>query len=48
MQFPSPLWGRGWTASGAFASRRGPGEGVQGVAATLVLGPLIYRELFIP
>jgi hypothetical protein len=25
---PSPLWGRGWTATGAFSSRGGPGEGV--------------------
>jgi hypothetical protein len=25
---PSPPWGRGWTATGAFTSRRGPGEGV--------------------
>ena len=26
MGLPSPL-GRGWTATGAFTSRRGPGEG---------------------
>ncbi len=25
---PSPPWGRGWTATGAFSSRGGPGEGV--------------------
>ena len=25
---PSPPWRRGWTAAGAFTSRRGPGEGV--------------------
>jgi outer membrane lipoprotein carrier protein len=25
---PSPLWGRGWTATGIFFSRGGPGEGV--------------------
>ena len=25
---PSPLWGRGWRASGVIASRGGPGEGV--------------------
>jgi hypothetical protein len=25
---PSPPWGRGWTAAGAFFSRGGPGEGV--------------------
>jgi hypothetical protein len=25
---PSPPWGRGWTATGAFTSRGGPGEGV--------------------
>jgi hypothetical protein len=25
---PSPLWGRGWAATGAFTSRRDPGEGV--------------------
>jgi len=25
---PSPLWGRGWTATGVFFSRGGPGEGV--------------------
>ncbi len=26
---PSPPWGRGWTATGAFTSRGGPGEGVK-------------------
>ncbi len=26
---PSPPWGRGWTAAGAFSSWRGPGEGVR-------------------
>ena len=25
---PSPPWGRGWAATGAFTSRRGPGQGV--------------------
>ena len=25
---PSPPWGRGWTAAGAFIRRGGPGEGV--------------------
>ena len=25
---PSPLWGRGWTASGVLISRGGTGEGV--------------------
>ncbi len=25
---PSPLWGRGWTATGVFISRGGTGEGV--------------------
>jgi hypothetical protein len=25
---PSPPWGRGWSATGAFISRGGPGEGV--------------------
>ena len=25
---PSPPWGRGWTATGVFFSRGGPGEGV--------------------
>src|ERR1035441_8564347 len=28
IELPSPLWGRGWTASGAVTSRGGPGEGV--------------------
>ncbi len=28
---PSPPWGRGWTATGAFSSRGGPGEGVEAV-----------------
>jgi hypothetical protein len=28
---PSPPWGRGWTAAGAFSSRGGPGEGVKAV-----------------
>jgi len=28
LQRPSPPWGRGWTAAGAFISRGGPGEGV--------------------
>ena len=26
---PRPLWGRGWTATGVFISRRGTGEGVK-------------------
>jgi len=26
---PSPPWGRGWTATGAFISRGGTGEGVK-------------------
>ena len=26
--WPSPPWGRGWPAAGAFISRSGPGEGV--------------------
>jgi hypothetical protein len=29
---PSPPWGRGWTAAGAFPSRGGPGEGVHAKA----------------
>ena len=29
---PSPPWGRGWTATGVFSSRGGPGEGVKAVA----------------
>ncbi len=28
---PSPPWGRGWLATGAFISRGGPGEGVKTV-----------------
>jgi len=28
---PSPLWGRGWTASGVLISRGGTGEGVETV-----------------
>jgi len=36
---PSPTWGRGWTATGAFISRGGPGEGVQSVKA-----PHLYRK----
>ena len=32
---PSPL-GRGWTASGAFTSRRGPGEGLLGRGVVLM------------
>jgi hypothetical protein len=35
---PSPLWGRGWTATGAFSSRGGPGEGVKNLC-TLPRGP---------
>jgi len=31
---PSPLWGRGWTAAGAFTSRGGPGEGVAGLRSS--------------
>jgi hypothetical protein len=26
---PSPPWGRGWPAAGAFTSRSGPGEGIR-------------------
>jgi len=29
---PSPPWGRGWSATGAFISRGGPGEGVVGLS----------------
>ncbi len=32
---PSPPWGRGWTAAGAFFSRGGPGEGVVGQNSTI-------------
>ncbi|MGO8790341.1 MAG: hypothetical protein ACLQVL_23575, partial [Terriglobia bacterium] len=28
---PSPLWGRGWTASGVLISRGGTGVGVESV-----------------
>ena len=27
--YPSPLWGRGWTATGAVISRGGTGEGIK-------------------
>ncbi|MGO8819580.1 MAG: endonuclease domain-containing protein [Terriglobia bacterium] len=30
---PSPLWGRGWLASGVLISRGGPGEGVETVSS---------------
>ena len=36
---PSPLWGRGWTASGVLISRGGPGEGVETVSS-----PHPYRK----
>jgi len=32
---PSPPWGRGWTAIGAFTSRRGPGEGVASLRSSV-------------
>ena len=31
---PSPLWGRGWTATGVFTSRGGTGEGVKNPGLT--------------
>jgi hypothetical protein len=31
--YPSPPWGRGWPATGAFTSRGGTGEGVKTGAA---------------
>ena len=42
---PSPLWGRGWTATRALTSGGGPGEGVELVKTqypyrTLGLDPL--------
>jgi hypothetical protein len=37
---PSPPWGRGWTATGDFTSRRGPGEGVKKTCQeNKILGP---------
>jgi len=36
---PSPLWGRGWTASGVLISRGGTGEGVESVSS-----PHPYRK----
>jgi hypothetical protein len=33
---PSPLWGRGWRASGVIASRGGPGEGVSPIVNSYV------------
>ena len=36
---PSPLWGRGWTASGVLISRGGTGEGVETVSS-----PHPYRK----
>jgi len=35
---PSPPWGRGWTATGAFTSRGGPGEGVKTVQTQEMAG----------
>jgi len=35
---PSPPWGRGWTATGAFSSRRGTGEGVKTVQTQEMTG----------
>jgi hypothetical protein len=34
---PSPPWGRGWPATGAFISRGGTGEGVKTVAPIPIL-----------
>jgi len=36
---PSPPWGRGWPATGAFSSRGGTGEGVKTVAHNPALTP---------
>jgi hypothetical protein len=36
---PSPLWGRGWTATGVFISRGRTGEGVEPVKV-----PYPYRK----
>jgi hypothetical protein len=33
---PSPLWGRGWRASGVIASRGGPGEEVSPIVNSYV------------
>ena len=35
---PSPPWGRGWPAAGAFISRGGPGEGVVGPSTAVDSG----------
>jgi hypothetical protein len=37
--WPSPPWGRGWTAAGVFFSRGGPGEGVETFGAPSDLRP---------
>ena len=44
---PSPS-GRGWTASGVFASRRGPGEGLVPSPSVVVPGYLMLFPLRIP
>ena len=36
ISLPSPPWGRGWRASGAFISRGGPGEGVSPIVNSYV------------
>ena len=42
---PSPPWGRGWTAAGAFFSRGGPGEGVPPSPRSLWLATLVATLL---
>ena len=41
--FPSPLWGRGWTATGVFTSRGGTGEGVKTVVSHSTLNPCTHH-----
>jgi hypothetical protein len=42
---PSPLWGRGWTVTGAFIRRGGTGEGVKAERAGLILAPVFWHNI---
>gem|GEM_PF-3555086 len=45
---PSPPWGRGRTAAGAFSSRGGPGEGVKAVSSHADLTQCIHVSAHCP